>query len=148
MCRDPCSVEAHRSHSVDFGVLSSKRFPAQSAQSTQQATKASRQGAQIDWSELALVPARSRNPARLDGRSDWHHPGAARTLVFGHHSRDLYSLGSSGRTASSRRGRKAFWNQWKAKWTQMDPNSGMAGNGVFANQLILRDLMVGARGRF
>src|SRR5579859_3702021 len=31
MCRDPCGVEVHRSHPIDFGVLSSKRFPAHSA---------------------------------------------------------------------------------------------------------------------
>jgi integrase len=48
--------------------------------------------------------------------------GAARTLVFGNHSRDLHSLGSIGCKAGSRRGRKAPRDQGifiGPKWTQV-----------------------------
>jgi hypothetical protein len=123
MCRDSCSVEAHRSHSIDSGVLSSKRFPAQSVQSAQPATQASRQGAQIDRGGLALVPARSRSLARLDRHSNWHHPGAAWTLVFRDCPRNIHPLGSGGCTSSSRRRGTASRNQGFSYWTQMGPSS-------------------------
>ena len=118
---------------VRVGLFGAKRFPTQSAKSAQSPTQASLQGARIDRSELALVPACPCNLARLVGA-----PFGTVQALLGHSSSEItretyiHSVPADARKAVEGV-EKLLGTRGSLigpKWTQVPE---LAGIGVFAN---------------